>query len=960
MVEMRRTVPLLLAWVQLAAPGCASMEADLAAEGERAGTEAGGMAPELGPRRPRRREPSEPAPPALRAAHIAAVQAEAPEAYNVTAAAGGMRARNPRQRLDVDLTADGVRLEHEGWSFSLAAARYGCAGTLHPVAPAAPRGERNRVEYLRDGAAGARMVEWYVNGPLGVEQGFTLPAAPACGDGGRPDEVVIELAVSGAVAAQPGDGGWAVALHEPDGARVARYGELFVRDAAGRELPARLEVQGGGAVAIRVEARGAMYPVVVDPLIWMQQAKLLPTDGMANGRFGFSATLSGDTALVGAIYDDDQGEASGSVHVFVHSGGAWSHQAKLLPTDGEAGDEFGTSVALSGDTALIGAASDDDQGDNSGSAYVFVRSGGAWSQQAKLLPNDGEATDSFGNSIGVSGDTALVGARGDDDQGDSSGSAYVFVRSGGAWSQQTKLLPNDGEAIDFFGNSVGVSGDTALVGAYYDGDQGLASGSAYVFVRSGGAWSQQAKLLPNDGAETDFFGTSVTLSGETALVGAKGDDDQGDSSGSAYVFVRSGGAWSQQAKLLPNDGEAADVFGTSVALSGETALVGAHGDDDQGTDSGSAYLFVRSGGAWSQLAKLLPNDLVVDDLFGTSVALSGETALVVALADDDQGTDSGSAYVFGLNLDLGSPCASVIECASGSCIDGVCCDAACVGTCEACSIAAGAPANGVCAPLTGPACDDSDSCTLTDICQAGVCVGSIPIQDDTDGDSQADTCDTDDDEDGIPDPIDNCPQQSNPTQADANQDGIGDDCDCSTPPKPNGEPCYDGELCTQDDTCQSGVCVSGPPVTCPDLGVCLVGQCDSASGACVSLYKLEGTPCVEGGESGTCIAGGCFIEQPNGVGGGSSTGSGSPAGAGGAGGGSGGNDPVGSGAGAGAPSGATPGSERFLRLHGNGCTTSGAGSEGGGAFGLLFALLLAARRARGPVAPTARANSRRR
>ena len=389
MVEVSRAVP-LLGWVLLVASGCASLETELATEGERAGTEAGGLAPELGPRRPRRPARSEPAPPALRAAHIAAVQAAAPEAYNVTAAAGGMRARNPKQRLDVDLSASEVRLDHEGWRFSLATARYGCAGALHPVAPVAPKGERNRVEYHRDGAAGAGMVEWYVNGPLGLEQGFTLPAAPACGDGGRPDAVVIELAVAGAVAAQPADGDGALALREPDGARVARYGELFVRDAAGRELPARLEAQGGGAVAIRVEAHGAVYPVVVDPLIAVQEAKLLASDGVAGDYFGRTVALSGETALVGSYGDDDQGSNSGSAYVFVRSGGVWSQEAKLLPTDGLTNGYFGYSVALSGETALIGSFRDNDQGSSSGSAYVFVRSGGAWSQQAKLLPNDGE------------------------------------------------------------------------------------------------------------------------------------------------------------------------------------------------------------------------------------------------------------------------------------------------------------------------------------------------------------------------------------------------------------------------------------------------------------------------------------------------------------------------------------------------------------------------------------------
>jgi hypothetical protein len=193
--------------------------------------------------------------------------------------------------------------------------------------------------------------------------------------------------------------------------------------------------------------------------------------------------------------------------------------------------------------------------------------------------------------VAVDGDSAVIGASLDDDQGYASGSAYVFVRSGTGWSEQAKLLPSDGAAADQFGTSVAVDGDSAVVGAHWDDDQGFVSGSAYVFVRSGTGWSEQAKLLPSDGAAGDGFGVGVAVDGDSAVVGAPGDDDQGSASGSAYVFVRSGTTWSEQAKLLPSDGGAADHFGTSVAVDGDTVAVGAPGDDDQGSASGSAYVF---------------------------------------------------------------------------------------------------------------------------------------------------------------------------------------------------------------------------------------------------------------------------------------------------------------------------------------------------------------------------------
>ena len=185
---------------------------------------------------------------------------------------------------------------------------------------------------------------------------------------------------------------------------------------------------------------------------------------------------------------------------------------------------------------MVDAYRDDDGGNQSGSAYVFVRSGGTWSQQAKLTASDAAEFDLFGNSVAVSGDTAVVGNRGDADGGLDSGSAYVFVRSGTTWSQQAKLTASDAAEFDLFGNSVAVSGDTAVIGADFDDDAGLNSGSAYVFVRSGTTWSQQAKLTASDAAADDFFGDSVAVSGDTAVVGAPWDDDAGLNSGSAYVF----------------------------------------------------------------------------------------------------------------------------------------------------------------------------------------------------------------------------------------------------------------------------------------------------------------------------------------------------------------------------------------------------------------------------------------
>ncbi len=268
----------------------------------------------------------------------------------------------------------------------------------------------------------------------------------------------------------------------------------------------------------------------------------------------------------------------------------WTEEQKLLPSDGDAGDNFGCYVSLSQDTALIGAWLDNDNGEYSGSAYVFIRNGTLWTQQAKLLPSDGGYYNLFGWSVSLDNDTALIGAYYDNDNGEHSGSAYVFTRKGTTWTEQAKLLPSDGAEMDYFGYSVSLCGGTALISAPLDDDNGDASGSAYIFIRSGTMWTQQAKLLSTDGAIQDNFGIRAVLAGDTALIGASADDDV---RGSAYVFTRNGTTWTQQAKLLASDGQSDDFFGWFVSLSGDTALIGAPGDSDDGDSSGSAYVFSR-------------------------------------------------------------------------------------------------------------------------------------------------------------------------------------------------------------------------------------------------------------------------------------------------------------------------------------------------------------------------------
>ncbi|EJK46385.1 hypothetical protein THAOC_34947 [Thalassiosira oceanica] len=298
-----------------------------------------------------------------------------------------------------------------------------------------------------------------------------------------------------------------------------------------------------------------------------------------------SVAIYGDAIVVGAYRDDDNGFNSGLANVFVRSGGVWTHQAKLSAPDGASGDYFGLSVTIYGDTVVVGAPLDNDNGFDSGSAHVFVRSGEEWTHQAKLLAPGGAAGDYFGLSVTIYGDTVVVGANGDGDNGFDSGSAHVFVQCGEGWTHQAKLLAPDGVTDDNFGYSVSIYGDAIVVGCFD-------SGYAHVFVRSREGWSHQAKLLAPGGAAGDYFGLSVAIYGVTVVVGAPLDNDNGFDSGSAHVFVRSGEEWTHQAKLLAPDGAADDKFGWSAAIYGDSVVVGADRDGDNGNESGSAHVFV--------------------------------------------------------------------------------------------------------------------------------------------------------------------------------------------------------------------------------------------------------------------------------------------------------------------------------------------------------------------------------
>ena len=334
-------------------------------------------------------------------------------------------------------------------------------------------------------------------------------------------------------------------------------------------------------------------------LLALQDAELGDGQPAPYEDFGCAVALDGDTALVGADYKTIGAQAyAGAVFVYVRSGTGWSLQAALMDPGALAGDGFGGAVALDGDTALVGADNRTVDGQrHAGAAYLYVRSGGIWSLQAELTAAVPAANDWFGSSVALDGDTALVGAGGRTVGGQYyAGAAYVFNRSGAVWSQQAELTAGDGAAGDEFGHAVALSGETALVGAENRSVGGApAAGAAYVFARSGAGWSQQAELTAPDAASRAGFGSSLDLSGDTALIGAGGAPAGGRvNSGAAYVYARSGTTWSQQAELTDPDGAAGDWFGSSLALSGDRALIGAWGATVGGQERGRRRLRLRA------------------------------------------------------------------------------------------------------------------------------------------------------------------------------------------------------------------------------------------------------------------------------------------------------------------------------------------------------------------------------
>jgi len=396
---------------------------------------------------------------------------------------------------------------------------------------------------------------------------------------------------------------------------------------------------------------------------WMRtdiETKLFAGDGGDGDNFGHYVAIAGDYAVIGAPYDDNEkGSDAGAVYIFERSGENWDQQQKLIAPDGAADDMFGYSVDIWGDHIIVGACWDDDAGEKSGSAYIFSRDGANWVFQYKLTASDAKADNRFGIDVAISSDHAIVGAFFDDDFGTRSGSAYIFKISATSWLEQEILHASDGAANDWFGVSVDIDGDYAVVGARYDdNDNGTNAGCVYVFKRDGSDWLEQKKIIASDGAADDLF-HKVALYRDYLVVGAYQDDELGTNSGSIYIFRRSGSDWIEQEKHTASDGNTGDLFGCHVSIDRNRIAIGAYRNRDLGANSGSIYIFKNDGSNWNEELKIISSDGDPGDYFGLPVSITGNYVLAGARNDDDLGNNAGAAYIYDLSGLSGGPALSV-------------------------------------------------------------------------------------------------------------------------------------------------------------------------------------------------------------------------------------------------------------------------------------------------------------
>ena len=502
----------------------------------------------------------------------------------------------------------------------------------------------------------------------------------------RRTAAAIALMVGAAIlvgACSSGEDSASVTEQTADSERAATAQPAYEQSAAAQDAPTNAEVgnptedtaestaapiaeQAAEPNAAEPDVTSApVPPAVLGALLSVSELKVTPSDPESNDEFAWSLAIGGNTLVSGSPLSDDNGGNSGTAYIFNWDGAAWIESTKLLADDGTHCDWFGKSVAVSGDTAVVGANLDDGPlrdgfyDDDTGSAYVFERlqgpDGEVWRQTAKLRAEPQIEWAEFGFDVEIDGDTIVVSAWHDPTAGFNTGAVYVFRRDGDEWAQEAQLLPGDPDAGDEFGIDIAIDGDTILVGTPRDDEHGADSGAAYVFRRVGEVWRQEAILRTPDSSKGDNFGWSVALDGDRALIGAPFHDGDELDAGGAYIFERNGNTWSETQRVLPRDPFNGAWFGRAVGIAGDFLVVGAPRFDRLTADGianelfniGVSYVFHRGDESWVQIVQLRADDAGEGDDFGWTIAMTEENLIVGAWLDDTEaGVDTGSLYSF--------------------------------------------------------------------------------------------------------------------------------------------------------------------------------------------------------------------------------------------------------------------------------------------------------------------------
>jgi trimeric autotransporter adhesin len=554
---------------------------------------------------------------------------------------------DPTRKLSVVFTTDGVRVRTATATLSMKLAGYGRGTSLTSAAAAVPTAAGNRVEYRR-----GALTEWYINGPLGLEQGFTIARCPSfslSGRSQRAEDLTVALALHGNMKASLDRNGTVLTLTDERSRSELHYAGLAAFDAYQRRLPARLELEGQ-RLLLKVNDAAARYPVVIDPIV-----ELASIQGRLNlDAFGNSMAINGRTLAVGAPTYPVNAYSPGRVFVYVEPPGGWTSDmnptAALAPSGKYSSAFLGSSVAIAGNTIAATA---------NGQVYLYVEPAGGWknmTESAILSSSDGSGFQSVamtGNTVTGGAPSATVGSNANQ------GAAYVWVKPAGGWTNMTetaKLTASDGQANDELGWALAMSGNTIVAGApFATVGSNAFQGAGYLFVRPATGWTsgtETAKLTAADPAANQYLGETAALDASTALIGAPAETINGNvAQGAAYIFVAPPTGWvskASTAKLTASDGAEYDGFGEAVSINGDTIAIGATDATVNDVNEGAAYLFAKPQGGWKSTSafndKLTPADLWNEAAFGASTLVSNGAALVAAPGAN---YEIGEVYVFG-------------------------------------------------------------------------------------------------------------------------------------------------------------------------------------------------------------------------------------------------------------------------------------------------------------------------